>query len=156
MSFLIRSVIKSSTFWSCSASETIIISSRSKTINKLGLEKLKLTMVKGTSEMILDAYQDASKEAFGCKIVSEYGAAETGLIAFECPNGNMHINVENVIVELDNDGEIIVTNLASYSFPVIRYKLSVAVTLSDVQCSCGRAHPVITEVVGLKRVNRFW
>ena len=126
-----------------------------KTINELGLEKPKLKMVKGTSEMILDVYQVASQEAFNCKIVSEYGAAESGLIAFECPNGSMHINVEDVIVELDSDGEIMVTNLASYSFPVIRYKLGDTVTLSDEPCSCGRAHPVIKEVVGRKGLTVY-
>ena len=126
-----------------------------KTINELGLEQPKLKMVKGTSEMILDIYQVVAQEAFGCKIVSEYGAAESGLIAFECPNGNMHTNVEDVIVEVDDEGEIIVTNLASYSFPVIRYKLGDTITLSDEPCSCGRAHPVIKEVVGRKGVTVY-
>ena len=121
-----------------------------KTINELGLEKPELKMIKGTSEMILDVYQAEAKAAFGCKIVSEYGAAESGLIAFECPEGNMHINVESVIVEVDEENEIMVTNLASYSFPVIRYKLGDTVTLSEEPCSCGRAHPVIKEVVGRK------
>ena len=119
-------------------------------INELDIPKPNLKMVKGTSEMILDAYQPAAIEAFGSKIVSEYGAAESGLIAFECPEGSMHINIENVIVETDADDEIIITNLASYSFPVIRYRLGDAVKLSDSDCACGRKHPVIKEVIGRK------
>lgn len=121
-----------------------------KLINEMGLAKPTLKLVKGTSEMILDAYQPEAKEAFGSKIVSEYGAAESGLIAFECPNGNMHINMEDVIVEIDDEGEIIVTHLASYSFPIIRYKLGDAVKLSDETCKCGRAQPIISEIVGRK------
>ncbi len=124
-------------------------------INKLGLKKPDLKMVKGTSEMIHDVYQIAAQEAFGSKIVSEYGAAESGLIAFECPNGNMHINMENVIVEVDDESEIIVTNLASYSFPIIRYKLGDTITLSNEQCPCGRAHPVIREVIGRKGITVY-
>jgi len=59
----------------------------------------------------------------------------------------MHINVEDVIVEVEN-GDIIVTNLASLSFPIIRYRLGDQVTVSDERCSCGRAHPVIADIMG--------
>ena len=57
-----------------------------------------LKLVKGTSEKIYDYYHDPVREAFGHKIVSEYGAAETGIIAFECPHGKMHVNEEGVII----------------------------------------------------------
>mgnify|MGYP000282295428 CR=1 FL=1 len=77
-------------------------------------------MVKGASEMILDAYQPEVDKAFGREMVSEYSAAEAGLIAFECPVGNMHINVEHVYVEVDESDEILVTNLYSHYFPIIR------------------------------------
>lgn len=121
-----------------------------KIINELDIDRPPLSLVKGTSEMILDVYQAESKAAFGRKITSEYGAAESGLIAFECPHESMHVNIENVITEVDDDGEIIVTNLASYSFPIIRYKLGDAVTLSGDVCSCGRAHPIIKDIIGRK------
>lgn len=114
----------------------------------LGLERPDLKLVKGTSEMILDAYQPVAEEAFGQRIVSEYGAAEAGLIAFECPEGSMHINVEDVIVEVDENDEIIVTNLLSRSFPIIRYRLGDVVKLSTEACACGRSHPILEEVVG--------
>ncbi|BHH86285.1 phenylacetate--CoA ligase family protein [Desulforhopalus sp. 52FAK] len=119
-----------------------------KIVNELNIEIPPLHLVKGTSEMILDVYQAESFKAFGRKITSEYGAAESGLIAFECPEGNMHINLENVIVEIDDDGGIIVTNIASYSYPVIRYKLGDVVTLSAEECICGRAHPIIKDIIG--------
>ena len=119
-----------------------------KAMNEHGLTSPELRLVKGTSEMILDVYQPEALKAFGRRIVSEYGAAEAGLIAFECPSGRMHINVEDVIVETDADGGIIVTNLASLSFPIIRYQLGDVVKLSNDSCVCGRAHPIISEVVG--------
>lgn len=121
-----------------------------KIINEMNIEMQPLKLVKGTSEMILDIYQVESEKAFGRKITSEYGAAESGLIAFECPQGNMHINIENIITEVDENGEIIVTNLASYSYPVIRYKLGDVVSLSEGTCRCGRAHPVIKDILGRK------
>lgn len=115
---------------------------------QLDLSKLKL--IKGTSEKIYPHYQEKVKQVFGLPIVSEYGAAETGIIAFECKEGNMHINMEGVYVETDSENEILVTNFHSYSFPVIRYKLGDVVKLkSSVDlCACGMAHPIIEEVTG--------
>ncbi|QSP93675.1 phenylacetate--CoA ligase family protein [Marinobacter salinisoli] len=119
-----------------------------KRINELGLGPVPLKMVKGTSEMILDSYQKESFKAFGSKIVSEYGAAESGIIAFECPVGGLHINIENLIVETNDSSEILVTNLASRSFPIIRYNLGDVVELDSATCSCGRSHPLIKNIVG--------
>lgn len=121
-----------------------------KIYNKLHLEKpKKLKMIKGTSEKVFPAYQNEIIKAFGLPIINEYGAAETGIIAFECPKGNMHLNMEGVIVEEVNN-EILVTNLQQTSFPILRYKLGDYVTLSDVKvkCSCGMQHAIIKEVTG--------
>ena len=108
-----------------------------------------LKMVCGTSEKIFDSYQNESLKAFGRKIVGEYGAAEAGVIAFECPHGNLHINMEGVLVEEEN-GEIIVTNLVARSFPIIRYKLGDYIKLKDpsFECPCGMKHRVIEDVLG--------
>lgn len=109
---------------------------------------LSLSLVKGTSEKIYPRYNDESLKAFGRKITSEYGSAETGIIAFECPEGNMHINMEHVLIEED-DGEIIVTNLLSYSFPFIRYRLGDHIRMdTGTRCPCGRHSPVISEITG--------
>ena len=112
------------------------------------LNTSKLKMVKGTSEKIYPHYVQKTREVFGKGMISEYGAAETGIIAFECKEGSMHINMEGVYVETDADNEILVTNLHSYSFPVIRYRLGDAVILEKEVCKCGMAHPVIREVTG--------
>ncbi|HJD92275.1 phenylacetate--CoA ligase family protein [Bacteroides coprosuis] len=122
-----------------------------KKINSLGLSLQfpKLKMVKGTSEKIWPSYQKEVQKAFGLKMISEYGSMETGIIAFECPSGNMHIAMEHVIVE-ELNGEAVVTNLLSNSFPIIRYKLGDVINLApiDFKCPCGRSHPVIVDVLG--------
>lgn len=109
----------------------------------------KLKMVKGTSEKIFEKYQTEVQKAFNLKMVSEYGATESGIIAFECPKGNMHINMEGVLVE-EVDKEIIITNLQMQSFPIIRYKLGDYVTLAkkEKKCSCGMEHYIIEEITG--------
>ena len=121
-----------------------------KIANSLNLEKpVNLKMVKGTSEKIFEAYQEEIQKAFGQRMISEYGAAETGIIAYECPKGNMHINMEGVIVE-EIDNEIVVTNLQLRAFPVIRYKLGDYIKLAPKtkECACGMQHRIIEEVTG--------
>jgi len=120
-----------------------------KRINERGLNKeFNLKMVKGTSEKIYDSYRIEVERAFNRKLTSEYGAAEAGIIAFECPMGNMHMNMETVIAE-EEDHEIVVTNLVSRSFPIIRYKLGDYVDLDlDTRCPCGMAHRIVKEVTG--------
>jgi phenylacetate-CoA ligase len=115
-------------------------------------EKLKreinLSFIKGTSEKIYNVYQEEAVIAFGRKIISEYGSAEAGIIAFECPMGNMHINMETVIVE-EVDKEIVVTNLVSKSFPVIRYRLGDYITLDKATiCACGRKSYILKDITG--------
>ena len=107
-----------------------------------------LRMIKGTSEKIFDKYRDEVKAAFGVPIISEYGAAEAGIIAFECPSGAMHVNMETVIVEEENN-EILVTNLVSKSFPIIRYKLGDYIRLDKTShCACGMQHEIVLDVLG--------
>jgi phenylacetate-CoA ligase len=107
-----------------------------------------LKLVKGTSEKIFPHYQDAARIAFGQPIRSEYGAAEAGIIAFECPEGSLHVNEEHVIVEIEN-GEIVVTNLLSHSFPFIRYRLGDYIRLREgFACSCGRKGLIIGDITG--------
>ncbi|MFK7750627.1 MAG: phenylacetate--CoA ligase family protein [Kordia sp.] len=121
-----------------------------KLINDQKLPKPKhIKMVKGTSEKIYDSYKEEIKKAFGVPIISEYGAAETGIIAFECAEGNMHINMEGVIVE-EIDNQIVVTNLQMKTFPIIRYQLGDYIELAskDIKCSCGKAHYILKEVTG--------
>jgi phenylacetate-CoA ligase len=107
-----------------------------------------LKMIKGTSEKIYDAYKEEVEKAFGRKIISEYGSAEGGIIAFECAHDNMHINMETVIIEVV-DNEIVVTNLVSKSFPIIRYKLGDYIRVDyETKCACGMVHPIVKEVTG--------
>jgi phenylacetate-CoA ligase len=121
-----------------------------KQINSQHLKKpVRLKMVKGTSEKIFESYQNEIKQAFGQKIISEYGAVETGIIAFECPKGAMHLNMEGVIVE-EIANEIVVTNLQLHSFPIIRYKLGDFIKLAPEtkKCECGMRHLILEEVTG--------
>jgi phenylacetate-CoA ligase len=119
---------------------------------KKGYKFDNIKMVKGTAEKVYDSYHKSVQEVFGRKITSEYGSAEAGVIAYECPEGNMHIVMENVIIE-EIDNKIIVTNLWAYSLPYIRFELGDYVLLdNETKCTCGRSHKIIKEVTG--RIGR--
>lgn len=109
----------------------------------------KLKLIKGTSEKILPMYKKVVKQVFGVPMISEYGAAESGIIAFECDQGSMHVTMEGVILECI-DGETVITNLHLKTFPIVRYKLGdyIKMAPNSFQCGCGRAHPVIVDIQG--------
>lgn len=79
---------------------------------------------------------------------NEYSSEEFGLIASRCPDNlqNYHVS-ENIIIELDNDGSAIITNI---HHPYLkRYKIGDILSLG--KCSCGRALQTITSISGRTR-----
>lgn len=118
--------------------------------------RFKLKMVKCTSETIHEADYSLIERVFGCPLVSEYGAAETGLIAFQCEKGCHHIMSDCCIVEFlkpkyslgdESLREIVVTNLDNTALPIIRYKLGDLVVPSERHCDCGRLGLVLLDKI---------
>jgi phenylacetate-CoA ligase len=112
-----------------------------------------------TAEMLLPAQREAIQAAFGAPVINEYGARDGGLLAYECPEGSMHVVAENVFLEVDpattpdeepSRGDVLVTNLESFAYPFIRYRLGDQVTLSDKTCPCGRGLPCLERIEGRK------
>lgn len=110
-----------------------------------------------TSEVLSNYHRKLFENTFSCPVYNEYGCGEVGTIAHECEKGAMHVNSENVILEiLDGDrrckqgelGEIVVTELNNFAMPLIRYRLGDYAAFSDVLCSCGRKLPVIQSIAG--------
>jgi len=85
-------------------------------------------------------------------IVNQYWSSEAN-IAVSCPEGRIHIDEDTVICEVinkdENDvGDLLVTNLYSYDFPLIRYQIGDRVRLSNEECPCGRKSRVIDHIEG--------
>ena len=84
------------------------------------------------------------EKVFDCPVINEYGARDAGIIAYQCPNGKMHISAENMIVEIldietrkklntENPALWLVgPNLNNFSMPRIRY------LLGDIAALVGR------------------
>lgn len=111
-----------------------------------------------TSEVLLPKDKQLLEKVFSCGVFNEYGCGEVGTIAHECDQGNLHINTENIIVEIVDDkgmvlpngqtGEIVVTDLTNYYMPLIRYKLNDYGAISNEICGCGRRLPILTHLHG--------
>lgn len=87
-------------------------------------------------------------------LANEYWSTE-GNIGVTCPEGNIHVDEDTVMIEVDNPdddgvGDLLLTNLFSYDFPIIRYPLGDRIKLSDKHCKCGRKTKVIEKIVGRK------
>lgn len=106
-----------------------------------------------TAEPLFDFQREAIASAFRCPVSVEYGSRDGGLVAMECPSGGLHIFSEGMYVEIaDADdagrGEIVVSCLDSFAFPIIRYRTGDIGSLDCSPCPCGRALPKLRNVEG--------
>lgn len=101
-----------------------------------------------TSEILLPEHRRYIQEILGCPVANEYGAAEVGLIAYDCEFQNLHICQDLIIPFIDSNGEIYLTDMYNEATPLLNYRLGDVVTLSDTECKCGRKLPVIKNVNG--------
>lgn len=88
------------------------------------------------------------KNSYNCKVVDNYGCREVWTIAFSCKDDYLHVNDENIIFELIDDngqeiteagivGNVVVTSLAQYAMPYIRYYTGDLAQYVEGKCSCG-------------------
>jgi phenylacetate-CoA ligase len=111
-----------------------------------------------TAERLYDDQRETIERVFGCPVANGYGSRDAGFIAHQCPSGGMHLTAEDVIVEIidesgrvlspGEEGEIVVTHLATRDFPFIRYRTGDRAVLDNCQCSCGRGLPMLREIQG--------
>ncbi|MBZ4043599.1 phenylacetate--CoA ligase family protein [Flavobacterium hibisci] len=86
-----------------------------------------------TSEMLFESDKKLLEKQFSIPIISEYGASELDLIAFENPEGEWQVNAETLFVEIldennnpvpnETEGKIVITSLFNKANPFIRYEI---------------------------------
>lgn len=111
-----------------------------------------------TCMVLHDFERKTIERVFGCRVTNRYGCEEVSLIACECPEGNMHLNCDTLIVEFIRDGKpvppgepgaIVVTDLTNYGMPFIRYKVGdVGVPSAKTSCPCGCTYPIMESLEG--------
>jgi phenylacetate-CoA ligase len=111
-----------------------------------------------TSEVLYPDYRVAIEKAFNCKVFDGYGARDGNISAFECNvHQGYHLSAEACVVEIVDPktgeatsglGDIVVTDLYNFCFPMIRYKIGDSGRLVNRICSCGRGLPILEELSG--------
>jgi len=110
------------------------------------------------SEVVDDGLRAACQAVFGCPIVHNYSAAETGYIALQCPQAtHFHVQSETILAEvLDENnrpcapgqtGRVVVTPLHNFAMPLLRYEVGDQAEVG-APCACGRGLPVLNQIVG--------
>ena len=105
------------------------------------------------AETLTDLMRRQILEGFGVMPRSDYVSTE-GSVAHECPEGGFHVDMEETLVELlptenpDGMGEVVVTMLHSFDFPLIRYRLGDLAKWSTTPCPCGRGLVTLDSLVG--------
>lgn len=111
-----------------------------------------------TSEILQPQSRIAIETGFRTVVADEYGARDAGFMARECPMHRLHVNVEDILLEIvaadgkqlpaGETGQVAITHLSTAVFPFVRYLTGDLASLDPAPCPCGRAHPVIREVLG--------
>jgi phenylacetate-CoA ligase len=122
------------------------------------LDDLGVKVVFCTSERLYEHQREQIERSFACPVANGYGSRDAGFIAHQCPQGNMHLTAEDIIVEIVDEagrvlppgqsGEIVVTHLATRDYPFIRYRTGDIAALSEEVCPCGRGLPLMTDIQG--------
>ena len=119
--------------------------------------KLKLLISSGD---ILDNFTRKELESFfRCPVYEVYGAQDVGPLAWQCKvreghHVNAEINYQECVDEKGEEcavgeaGEIAVTCLDNYSFPLIRYKVGDVISFDAPSCECGRTLPLLRKIEG--------
>lgn len=101
------------------------------------------------------------EESTGIKAYDIYGTSEmSGPLCSECHLQNgIHIWADLFLIEVidpktgeqvaDGErGELVVTTLDKWAFPLIRYRIGDLTILNNEPCECGRTHPRIMRILG--------
>lgn len=134
-----------------------------KTAHALALEAerlqldLKLDAILAQGEGCDELDEVACLRAFGARIVEHYSSKEMGQGAHPCELGTLHVNEENVLLEILDEhdlpcspgqtGRVVVTPFYSTAQPLIRYDQG-DLARFGTPCACGRTSRTLQKIVG--------
>ncbi len=103
-----------------------------------------------TSETLYSHYREEIEKAFSCKVFDQYSSSEGATFITECSCGSLHIGEDTGIIEVDEDGEMLITSFFTFGTPLIRYKIGdKAIMCKDnFVCPCGSALRTVKSLEG--------
>ena len=127
-------------------------------LNAEGRRDIRPDAVITSSETVLPHQRQQIEEAFGCRVMDWYGAAEMIANIVQCERGSYHVKQEYGVVEVLDDagnpvgpgeeGTLVGTGLNNLAMPLIRYGVGDSVVPAAGTCPCGRQGPLVERVVG--------
>jgi phenylacetate-CoA ligase len=117
-----------------------------------GIQVIRPRGIVCSAEVLTDENRRLIEDTFVCPVFNRYGCREFAVIASECEaHEGMHINAENLLVEVvadgrsctDEDGEIVITDLRNFAMPLIRYRIRDVGRIERSACSCPRGLPLM-------------
>jgi phenylacetate-coenzyme A ligase PaaK-like adenylate-forming protein len=119
-----------------------------------------LQEVVNIAERLMPQARQHYTKLFGAPVLDNYAMGECLFITNACPtSGAMHVNADWAILEnVDENNrpvpagqrgaKVLVTNLANYAQPMIRYEIGDIVTMATEPCNCGSNLPLVQSVEG--------
>jgi phenylacetate-CoA ligase len=106
------------------------------------------TAVITESEKLYEFQREAMVAAFRCRILEHFGSVEFGNIAQPDTTGKLRIADDLYKLEQLSTGELLVTNLLSQDFPLIRYRLGDLAKLTEPPSGNDLPYGILDEVTG--------
>ena len=91
--------------------------------------------------------------AFVADVRDHYGSAEFSRLAYECPQGTMHVISAAALIECENPdadgiGEALITSFHHRTAPFVRFRIGDRIALGTDWCRCGVSHPTLSRIEG--------
>ena len=110
---------------------------------------LRLVLTHG--EVLTPELRARLRADLGVPVRDTYGATEFGRLAYECPEGRMHLIPRAAVIEPDPEDErggVLVTSLYHHALPLLRYRLGDRLTFGQGACGCGTRSDFIEHIDG--------
>jgi len=125
-------------------------------LKEKGITNITPKLIETTAEKVTPAQRQLFEEVFQAPVADHYSSWEIYSIAYQCPEGGLHVSEERYLELVANGravnpgqmGEVVITSLNQYAMPFIRYKIEDVGIYESEDCSCGRGMPVLREIVG--------
>jgi phenylacetate-CoA ligase len=103
------------------------------------LQTSAIVAVVATGECLFESQRSVLSEVFRSPVINEYGCQETGISGMSCPEAErLHLDEDRALYELI-DGELVTTDLANTTMPMVRYSCGDRVEFYADPCPCGRS-----------------
>ena len=114
-------------------------------------KKFRIPLIETSGEFLREEQRVNIEKFFSARVIDRYGLAEAGIVAYQMPKQeNLSVIDFHTFLELDDNGEIVITNLNNHIMPLIRYKTGdfcerkgVVGGFEQIKMKSGREHTII-------------